>query len=266
MPNELIKFWQQCKLDKPPFAHPNDLPILGKNDGKFIHIEPMSFCSFIASPRFGDSEDKRLHLSLLPVPYLGDLDHATIVILDLNPGLEYTDYWAETKMPALQRRLMDNLQQSFEGVEFPFLFLDPEFCWHTGFIYWEKRLRSVIKRIAAKEFKNSYFDALRDLSRKLAYVELVPYHSCSFDDRILRDRLASVQRALDYARKSLIPDAIEGKRTLIVPRHTKVWTEAWGSPPNNEYLVVYPREQAQAASLGPNSPGGEAILRSYGVG
>jgi hypothetical protein len=104
MPNELINFWRRCSLAAPPFAHADDLSILQKKGGRFIDAEPLNFDTFIAGPRFGDFDDHRLHLSLLPVPYGGDLSHAEIVILLLNPGFSYADYWAETKMPAFRKR------------------------------------------------------------------------------------------------------------------------------------------------------------------
>src|SRR5580704_5599342 len=126
MPDELIKFWRRCKLAAPPFAHPDDLSILQQKNSKFIDAAPANFDSFVAGPRFGDFDDHRLHLSLLPLPYEGDLRHAEIVILLLNPGFSYSDYWAETKMPVFRQRKKASLRQSFKGIEFPFLELDPQ--------------------------------------------------------------------------------------------------------------------------------------------
>jgi hypothetical protein len=261
MPNELINFWQACKLAAPPFAHPDDLPILRQRYGRLIDVEPVNFDTFIAGPRFGDFNDHRLHLSLLPVPYEGDLSRAEIVILLLNPGFSYADYWAETNRPEFRQRLKDNLRQSFGGVEFPFLGLDPQFCWHGGFVWWEKKLRGVITEIASKRFKGRYFEALRDLSKKLACVELVPYHSPSFSAHALINYLPSVKMVQTFVRKSLVPDANEDKRTLIVTRQAK----AWGLPPSTKKLVIYMGGETRGASLSPNSRGGKAILRRYDI-
>jgi hypothetical protein len=261
MPHDLINFWCGCKLAAPPFAHPDDLSILRQKDGRLIDAERVDFDAFIAGPRFGDFDDHRLHLSLLPVPYEGDLSHAEIVILLLNPGFSYTDYWAETKMPTFRQRRKDTLRQSFKGVEFPFLELDLQFCWHSGFIWWEKKLRKVITEIAAKKFKGRYFEALRDLSRKLACVELVPYHSPSFRAHALIDQLPSVKIVRKFVRESLVPAANAGKRTLIVTRQAK----AWGLPSDTRNLVVYKGGATRGASLSPNSHGGKAILRRYDI-
>lgn len=261
MPGELIDFWRRCELASAPFAHPEDLPILRQKDGRFIDAEPVSFDSFIAGPRFGDFDDHRLHLSLLPVPYGGNLSRAEIVILLLNPGFSYTDYWAETNMPAFRQRRKDTLRQSFKGIEFPFLGLDPQFCWHSGFEWWEKKLRAVITDIADKEFKGRYFEALRDFSQKVACVELIPYHSSSFRAHALTDQLPSAKMVRKFVRETLVPAANAGKRTLIVTRQA----EAWGLPSGTKNVVIYKGGETRGASLSPNSRGGKAILRHYGI-
>jgi hypothetical protein len=261
MADELIKFWQRCRLVEPPFAHPDDLPILQQKGGRLIDVETTNFDTFVAGSRFGAFDDHRLHLSLLPVPYGGDLSHAEIVILLLNPGFSYTDYWAETKMPTFRQRREDNLRQSFKGVEFPFLELDPQFCWHSGFVWWEKKLRDVIALIANRRFKGCYLDALRNLSTKLASVELVPYHSSSFRAHALIHKLPSAIMMRAFVRESLIPAAKAGQRTLIVTRQAR----AWGFARITKNIIVYRGGATRGASLSPNSQGGKAILWHYGI-
>jgi hypothetical protein len=195
----------------------------------------------------------------LPVPYIGNLNQADILIFLLNPGFTYSDYWAESKMPGFRVRLERNLQQSFEETEFPFLYLDPEFCWHPGFIWWEKKLRDVITDIAKQYFNGKYRAALRDLSRRLACLELVPYHSASFGDHALIEQLPSVQVVRQFVRDTLVPDANAHKRTLIVTRQVKVW----GLPTNTKNTVVYEGGHTRGASLSVKSSGGDAILKRY---
>jgi hypothetical protein len=261
MSNELVNFWRRCSLAVPPFAHPDDLPILRQNGATFIDEEPTDFDAFIAGPRFGDFADHRLHLSLLPIPYSGDLSRAKIVILLLNPGFSYTDYWAENKMPDLRKRLEDNLRQSFKGVEFPFLWLDPQFCFHSGFVWWEKKLRDVTTAIAEKKFKGRYLEALRYLSGKLACLELVPYHSSSFRAHALIEQLPSVKMAQRFVRESLAPDANAGRRTLIVTRQAR----AWGLPAGTKNLEIYEGGHTRGASLSTISKGGKAILQRLDI-
>jgi hypothetical protein len=229
MPIELIEFWRQFNPELPPFAHPDDIPVLKRNARWLIADDPVDFDSYVASSRFG-AEDNRLHLSLLPVPYVGDLENAEIVILLLNPGFESSGYWAESKIPQFRAALKTNLRQDFNGIEFPFMCLDPQFCWHGGFLWWEGKLRSVIQEIARHRFKGVFLDALHSLSGKLACVELIPYHSSSFGDHKLIDYLPSVQRIRKCVSQSLISDAATGKRTLIVTRQAKAWGVRPGMP------------------------------------
>jgi hypothetical protein len=263
MPKELIEFWKRCKLDKPPFAHPDDLPVLQQKEGTFLSTR--SFNTYIAGERFGHSEDERLHLSLRPVPYLGNLAKAKIFILLLNPGLAYSDYWAESKSKEFCQRLKSNLHQSFDGIEFPFFKLDPEFCWCSGFVWWEKKLREVIRCIAKEKFNDKYLDAMRDLSTKLACLELVPYHSSSFGSHSLLKNLPSVKMVKKFVQESLVRDAKAGNITLIVTRQAR----EWGFPDNTKKtksLVIYKGGHTRGTSLSPISDGGKAILRRYGIG
>jgi hypothetical protein len=55
-----------------------------------------------------------------------DLARADIIILLLNPSLSFASYYEESQ-PAFKRRLELNLKQSFSEIEFPFLWLDPQF-------------------------------------------------------------------------------------------------------------------------------------------
>jgi hypothetical protein len=77
-------------------------------------------------------------------------------------------------VPTFPRRLIRNLRQELDGMEFPFVFLDPEFGWHPGFRWLEEELRDVATIIAKRKYNGRYLDALRELSRRVAAIELVP--------------------------------------------------------------------------------------------
>ena len=258
MVTKLINFWRKSTLDGPLFAHPEDLPVLHQKGSSFIQNIPTSFDKFIEDPGF---DEPRLHLRLLPQPYSGNLRTAEIVVLLLNPGLTHSDYWGETRMATFRKRLKGNLWQSFEGVQFPFMWLDPEFCWHGGFIWWERKLREVINTIAREKFDGRYLDAMRDLSSKLVCLELVPYHSFSFGAHKLIYELPSVKIMREFVSEQLVPEAKNGELTMIATRQQK----AWGLPDGEKHIVIYKGGHTRGASLSPNSEGGKAILRRYGI-
>ncbi|ODR88489.1 hypothetical protein A8M32_26190 [Sinorhizobium alkalisoli] len=74
------------------------------------------------------------------------------------------------------------------------LFLDPKWAWTSGFVWWENKLRDVARVIASERFNGHYGRALADLSfiewyaeegkrllsRRVAAIELVLYHSFRF--------------------------------------------------------------------------------------
>lgn len=257
---EIVKFWRACPLDKPPFVHPEDLPTLRQCEPSLLGLPRQNFRQFVAGKRFGDFDDHRFHLSLLPTPYAGDLERADIFLLQLNPGFHFTSYYGECGVPKYRRRLVRNLRQELDGLEFPFMFLDPEFCWDPGFRWWEEKLRGVATCIANRKHF-SYLNALRELSRRIAAIELVPYHSISFRDHRLIKDLASVRRAKEYA-QDLRSKALLTKCSIIITRKVKEWGLR---RMRNGRVVLYSPALARGASLGPKTKGGQAILRMFGI-
>jgi hypothetical protein len=192
---------------------------------------------------------------------MGNLRRADIIILLLNPGFGFADYYAETHSVSYRSRLKQNLIQQFDEIEFPFVSLDPEFCWHPGFGWWEGKLREVITRIARENYNCNYRDALKDIANRIAAIEMIPYHSASFSAWSLLNKLPSAQMAKLYAREVLGRPADAGeKKLIIVTRRGPDWGLA-----DSENVVVYKRAETRGASLGPRSRGGSAILRRYGI-
>jgi hypothetical protein len=259
MLDELIEFWKKCDLKKPPFVHPGDWDIINSQKPGLVQGIPSNYARFVERPEFTEN---KLHLHLVPQPYAGNLKNAEIVILLINPGLGYTDYWGESEIPSFRERLEDNLlQRHDDSSDFPFMWLDPSLCWHGGFIWWEKKLQEVINTIAIKRFDGNYRAALSAVSKKIASVELVPYHSFSFGAHSLINRLPSVRLMHDFVRKQLVPKAIGRKLTLIVTRQVKTWS----LPSGHEHIKTYSGGQSRSASLTSKSPGGQVILRAFGI-
>jgi hypothetical protein len=254
--NKLAKFWRAMPLLQPPYIHPADLPIFCAHPNLFDEGKS-DFRRFIKGPRFGNFDDNKFHASLLPSPFGGDLNRAKIFILMLNPGFAFADYHKDKLSQRWKKR---TLHQKLSRAEFPFTALNPELCYRPGFIWWEKKLRQVLKRIAKERFNGSYFEAMRSLSKNLAVIELVPYHSASFKGSKIIRELPSVEVAKQFVHDVLLPHARRGKATVIVTRKAKEWGLKEG-----RNVVVYGREHARGASLGARTLGGKAILKHYGI-
>ncbi len=257
--NSLVAYWKEFLRETkgPPYIHPKDNEHLTRYFRRRLDVmEPLNFDKFVQGSQFGTTNDEsRFQFSLLPVPYVGDLGRADVFILMLNPGFETVDYWGEYESRAFRQALERNLKQHRRGTEFPFLGLDPRFCWHSGYVYWEGKLRGIIRALAAE--KNlRYRDALKVVSKRIACVELVPYHSAHFGGGALAKRLPSAQIAQQWVENALVPRARRGEVLIVATRKIK----EWGIKKLSGRIVCYEGWQTRGAHLTPNSLGGRAIL------
>ncbi len=174
MNETLVEFWQRFQPDPSGLqVHPEDREWMKKWWEKPLNAPVYKdWNAYVNSERFG-GKDGELHLSLLPIPYLGNLADADIFICLANPGLATGDYYAEGD-PSFRQALLDNLHQK-SGLEYPLAILNPQFAWTPGFTWWEDRLTPFIDSLRAKGI--SYHDALKLLSKRMAVLELFPYHS-----------------------------------------------------------------------------------------
>jgi hypothetical protein len=262
MKNNLVRFWSCYTPTAAPYFHPKDKETLFNKNGNLVtQGAHSSYEQYLKSPEFSHLDTSKFHLSLLPMPYGGNLDKADIFFLLLNPGLTHSDYYGELKQADYRRTIINNLHQKMTKADFPFLWLDPSFCWHGGFLYWERKLRGVLKTIAEKKYDGSYIKALRDLSHRIAMIEMFPYHSVSFGAAKLAKKLPSSIAAVEYVRKVLEPEAKTGEKTLIVLRQEK----EWGLKDDGKNIIVYKGTESRSAHLSPNSRGGRAILQRYKI-
>ena len=107
----------------------------------------------------------------------------------------------------------------------------------------------------------NFFETInQERSPRLATVELVPYHSPTFDGHSLIETLRSVKQVKRFVRENLLPDVEVGKKSLIVTRRAKNW-----GMPVSPHVIVYQGWETRGANFGPTSSGGRAILQRYGI-
>lgn len=248
MPHKLLTAWRHVRT-KPPYVLPEDEVILRKPEYQRYWCQ-LGLKDFLASSEFG-ARDSKLHLGLMPIPFLGRITSAPIVLLALNPGLNPVDYFGEYRydLRAVRRR---NLTRP------PAMpWLDPAFSWHSGFMYWHRKLRGVIDEVARARGLN-HLAALEFVGHRIALLELVPYHSSSFGlPKSLVNELPSVGLVRSFVRQELVPRAKAGHVLLICTRAAKRWELPRGSG-----AVLYNRPgEARGASMSLRSRGGKAILK-----
>lgn len=237
-----MSFWDECDLEAPPYQHPKD-DLLSNG----IEQDVCCYADYVRAFKENRLANKALHLSLLPQPYHGDLRNAEVFVLLKNPGLHPSDYYAEEKDPEFRQSIIATIRQEKRS----HMFLDPKWAWTSGFNWWESKLRMVGRLIAKDRFDGDYSKALADLARRIACLELVPYHSQTFSGPT---QIASAKAVRRFAREA----ARDRDRTIVVTRAVKDWDVGNGSN-----IVAYNAGQARGASLGPDTPGGRAILERY---
>lgn len=230
-------------------VHPDDAPAISALPKD--KIAPYSnWSDYIYASDFG-RDDKQLHLQLMPIPFLGDVASAKVIVLLQNPGFAPGDCHAEFVNRDFPRLLEANLKQDFRGSDYPFLFLDPELAWHTGFTWWHRKLQPVIEEVA-KTQDVPLRDARRAVARHLAAIELLPYHSRSgVLSQVQLNGFESVRWARDHVRAVLGAGGVD----VIAMRHGHLWD------PNGDFDTEgrwcrYDADQARAATLRPSHTNG----------
>jgi hypothetical protein len=231
-----LSYWSRFTPTAYPFVHPED-----------------TGSSFLAD----------FELSMLPIPFVGDLREAEAIILMLNPGLKADDAAWEQK-PAFRSALERNLTQIFPSESHPNFYLDPAFNQHPGAGYWSKSRRLSGKRDLQKLFSVVQALSLRDnvsvaaaqahVSRKVAIVQLAPYHSANLKRRGALCALPSSRHARAFVH-GLIS---ERSKLVIAARSVAEWGLA--GQLTTSHLVVYKPTLGASASLSEASEGGRALL------
>ncbi len=240
--HRLIHGWRGCSFNSKPYLFPGDLALLKNEESICVS---RSFDEFIDS-NFGSYSKTSLHIGLLPIPYVGNLENASIYVLMSNPGLSYSDYYAEDNNPIYREALIRNIRQEFDPTDFPFLFLNPRFAWHPGFGYWHGKFKGFAKAIR-KEFECTYQDSLKYLAERIACLELIPYHSENFSGNVIKG-LRSVEYMIEYAHSVLMPKADQGEAIIIVARGGKYWGMR-----QSKNILVYTRFESRAAHITPKT-------------
>ena len=182
--------------------------IVADDDWEYIKqfIERKSYLS--KDPKYA------LKLEVYPQHFVGDIQHASVIILSLNPcySRDYEDDYKSDLEYA--NKIKNNLE--LNSTNFHAL----EFSTDNNLGYWGEKLKDWI--IDKKEILTS----LKTITKNIALAEFFPYHSISYDDRC--DKLAGK----DYLPTQkflfdIIKNRIKQKDVkIILTRSFKRWYEA----------------------------------------
>jgi hypothetical protein len=137
------------------------------------------------------SPERRLLIAAGPIPCVGAVTTAPVVLLLLQPALEARSTWQD---------------HSFRRPGWPLAALHPEAPPGLS-SWWRARLEGLIDLHGAQHVSNS-----------VAAIYLTPWYAIGFDDRL---RLPSRKRQLELAGKAAARDAL-----MLMPRGEFLWTES----------------------------------------
>ena len=250
--HQLLREWCEFALDGAPFAFAQDIEVLCEKRS----VTVTSWRAYSEAADFGAGKDQRFHLGLYPLPFIGNLERAKVVLLLLNPGLGADDYYGEYEVAGFRDRLRANIRQDVT-TKYPFFLLDPDLAWHSGYTWWHGRLQEIISELS-RAWTVSHAEARKRVAHEIAALELVPYHSASYGlAPSAQSRLHSATLARKYCDEVLVPRCADGNVTLIVTRRVKDWGVDAGKG-----AVIYEKSEPRAALIGPQSRGGRRMLEA----
>lgn len=206
---ELVKFWSSLGADT---IHPSDISSLHAN--RFEH-------------------------RLVPLPWAGPINTASVFVLMLNPGLSPEDIPYENSRAEFVKALRQNL-----GGELPYLYFvrgfedHPGHRWARGTFGWD---------LNASDAEN------------FCVLQLVAYHLINGDPaRAIAGKLPSSLAIQKFVRQSVLPRARRGEVALIVARSSALW--GFSVEREDQNVLIYNSAEARRAYLTAGSRGG-ALLR-----
>ncbi|HEY4760770.1 MAG TPA: hypothetical protein VIH42_09340 [Thermoguttaceae bacterium] len=249
--SKLINAWRGLQIGKPPYILDGDEII---QDIGLCH--PYSnFHEYIGSKEFGNELPKMFHTGLLPVPYSGNIIRASIYILGLNPGFGPLNYYEETFDKKFRQESTCQLKQMQLNHKYPWPWLNPVFSWTGGGKYWTRKLREIINKVAEQK-QQIFVDAMKSLSKRIATLEFVPYHSKSYSlPRKIVKQMNSPELMRNFVYEYVVPRVIRGEAIVVVLRHGEVW-----DLPMHNNIIIYKPPATRAAHLSLKSKGGKAIF------
>jgi hypothetical protein len=211
--SRLIEFWAEKSITDPEGfkIHPKDKKVLSS------WLENGNRTAIAAD----EGRPGALHLSLSPVPYVGNLRTADIFLAMTNPTVGEPDY-VDNKKPAFRRMLQANLDQNNVVSCFA---LDATWpSWSNYYRRFFGRFVSDYARIS----EISEQEVWSELGSRLAILELVPYYSKTATDLTQTKLYKTLPSALfaQSALQEIAANRPEGK-ALIICRWKK-GPERWG--------------------------------------
>lgn len=198
------------------------------NPWKDLSIKPyyVATCdtAILSSPNYNTSE---IRFDAMPDPYCGNLDHAEVVFLALNPGFIDDDIDVNLNNKTF---ISENIKNYQHNASVPFFYLMDELSETGGYKWWKKHLNSLLKEGILFE----------NLQQKIMNIEYMPYHSVRYKHNNI------ILPSQEYS-FNLVRQAIKMNKQIVIMRAKKYWLAA--VPELNDYKNVAQLNSTQNVSI-----------------
>lgn len=244
---DYVNFWKEMKNLKQgqgPYIHPADRDYLSQKKELWFRAKD-------ASKYDHDRDAKKIHVDLMPSPYMGDIMNAKIIIFMGNPGIEKPKKGVATPREYLDHKktilwdaLVSTIHQDFSSpsmADYPYLFLNPEMVDTAGGRYDKSMYGGCIKHL-----QNHFQDGRKVLAKNICKIQLYPYHSTSKPGDSKDDpdsflmNTPSYQRAIKFLAEFL-PAIVKEQGKLIIATR---WIDCFDGLlriDDNVKIAKYPR-------------------------
>lgn len=168
-----------------------------------------------------------LRLDTLPDQVIGGLDKAEVIFLLLNPGFDEKDITVNLTLPQFVEANRRNLNDPYGS---PFYYFGGDLEQTGGYAWWRRILNPLIEAGVTEAM----------LSEKIMAVEYFPYHSKDWKEV---PQVPSQQMAF-----SLVRDAIERGKTIVIMRGKDKWMNAVSELVGYDKVIFHPNPRNVSVS------------------
>ncbi len=171
------------------------------------------------------TKEYRFNLQTPPLPFIGDPMTAKVILLQLNPGSDFSPGFIEPNeilehqiFPTLDQDNRNNIIHRYG--EFPFYYLNPAHRLISGFRYWSRIFSPMISDI--QDYQR--------IANNVSCLEYLPYHS------VQAQALNSILESQKYG-FDLLTAVLCRKATVIVMRGEDRWLKSVPALKDFKYLT-----------------------------
>jgi hypothetical protein len=255
MSSSLVRNWKSFNANTFPYILEADHEFFESDRSGRIIDPSRTLQQHIRWTRSHNTGKSTMHLGLLPTPFLGNLKKAKIFILMLNPGFKELSYLVQHNYRYRSEKLR-TLLQSNERDLYPFTPLNPRNALMPGSRYWNGKFNDLVVYLAS-ERRMSLESALQRIAKRVAVLQLIPYHSASTPKSLkkLIRSLQSARDALAFAH-GLVRRAKQGEILIIVTRQEK----SWGIT-RSKNVIIYRGAECRSASVSKTSRAWKKMIK-----